>query len=151
MSDDSLMETLTGRRRKEPPPREAKEEPPNDLLLPEPGRPYEAFRAASRPVFTLHCLLGKDGIRSFQFPHLASNTSFEANTEGQIIRLRFCCEKVTAVTIRGRNLSKLHDYLHQHRVAWVWRIDGGRDFGGDKEAVITAIDIEEVKEVETGS
>jgi hypothetical protein len=40
----------------------------DDSELPEPCEPYKAHaRAANKPVYSLHCLLGKDGIRSFQY------------------------------------------------------------------------------------
>ena len=38
-----------------------------DSDLPDTSGPYQAFaRPANKPVYTLHCWLGKDGYRSFQ-------------------------------------------------------------------------------------
>jgi hypothetical protein len=149
MPDDNLMDVLT--RRKPAPAREPGEQSQSDLTLPDLSLPYEAFaKPANRLLYSLHCVLGKVGYRSFQYMQLDSDSSFDVDAGGQIIRLRFCGSKITAVTIRGRNLSNLYDYVHQHRTAWVRRVDGGRDFGNDRTAVITAIDIEEVKEVDGG-
>jgi hypothetical protein len=42
------------------------------------------------------------------------------------------------ISIRGRNLWRLYDYIHQHRMAWLARAD--RDFADGKEAIIVSID-----------
>jgi len=116
-------------------------------MLPAAGEQYQAHaRGANKPVFTLHCILGKDGFRSFQNSHLDSDSHFVVEGKEQVISLRFCNFKVTAVTIRGRNLGKLYDYLHQHRMPWIQRVDAGRDFAEDGEPVITAIEIKEVED-----
>ena len=56
--------------------------------------------------------------------------------------VRFAGLKSVQVTIRGRNLWRLYDYLHQHRMPWIMRAD--RDFADDKEPIIIAIDFEDV-------
>ena len=149
MQDDHLMDVLT--RRRPEPARETEAELPPDLLLPAPGMGYEPCSPPSRyALYTLHCILGADGYRSFQYVHLDSDASLSADGKGQVLRLRFCGSKTTAVTIRGRNLSRLYDYLHQHRIAWVMRMDRDRDFASGNEPVVTSIDIEDVKEPEAG-
>jgi len=50
------------------------------------------------------------------------------------------------VSIRGRNLRRLYELIHQHRIDWVMRVDRGRDFAGDGATVVTGIEIEEVRE-----
>jgi hypothetical protein len=115
--------------------------------LPDTSAPYLAHgRAANKPVYTLHCCLGKDGYRSFQYMHLDSDSTFSIDHKGHVISVRFVGTKIVQVTICGRNLWRLYDYLHQHRLPWVMRAE--RDFsdGTDKQVVITAIEIEEVKE-----
>jgi hypothetical protein len=120
----------------------------SDKELPDSSSPYQAYaRASNKPVYTLHCCLGKDGYRSFQYVHLDSNSGFCIDPKGQTITVRFAGSKHLQVTIRGRNLWHLYDYLHQHRTSWIMRAD--RDFGEDKEAIITAIEIEEVNDSET--
>ncbi len=104
---------------------------------------YQAHaRASNKPVQALHCVLGKDGVRSFQYVHLDSDSLFQLTTSGQAIVVRFAGLKPFQVTIRGRNLWRLYDYLHQHRMPWIRLAD--RDFADDKESIITAIAIEEV-------
>jgi hypothetical protein len=145
MQDDHLMDVLT--RRRPEPARETEAELPPDILLPDLSKAYEPCSPPSRhSLYTLHCILGAEGYRSFQYVHLDSDASLSADGKGQVIRLRFCGSKATAVTIRGRNLWRLYDYLHQHRMAWVMRTDRDRDFATGNEPVITAIDIEEVRD-----
>ena len=98
-------------------------------------------RASNKPVQALHCVLGKDGVRSFQYVHLDSDSQFRRTSSGQAILIRFAGIKAVQVTIRGRNLWRLFDYLHQHRMPWIRLAD--RDFSGDQEPIITAIEIEE--------
>jgi hypothetical protein len=105
-----------------------------------------AYQAHARPsnksVQSIHLLLGKEGVRSFQYVHLDSDSQFRTGNNGQVIVVRFAGLKSVQVTIRGRNLWRLYDYLHQHRMPWIMRAD--RDFADDKEPIITAIDFEDV-------
>ena len=117
-----------------------------DSKLPEPGEPYKAHaRAANKPVYSLHCLLGKDGIRSFQYVQLDSNSEFRVEKEGQIIRLRLVGSKIWEVTIGGLNLWKLYDGIHRHVTSWVRLSDRGFAAGEEGEALITTIQIKEIE------
>jgi hypothetical protein len=112
----------------------------SDSDMPDTSVPYQAHaRPAGKPVYTLHCGLGKDGLRSFEYVHLDSNNSFKTSSSGHVITLRFAGTQVMQVTIKGRNLRGLYDYLHQHRIPWVMRAD--RDLAEEQEAIITAIEI----------
>jgi hypothetical protein len=111
-----------------------------DNELPEPGEAYQAYaRANNKPVYSLHCVLGKEGVRTFQYIHLDSSSSFETVSKGQLITLRFSGSRLWEVKILGRNLWRLYDYLHQHRMPWIVRAD--RDFSTDKEPIVVAIEI----------
>jgi hypothetical protein len=113
-----------------------------DVDLPDSGASYQAFaRASNEPVYTLHCCLGKDGYRSFQYVHLDSDSTFEQRS-GHVITLRFAGTKLVQVTITGRNLERLFFYLHDHRMPWIMLAD--RDFAEDGEPLITGIAIDEV-------
>ena len=112
----------------------------SDSELPDTSAPYQAHaRPANKPVYTLHCWLGKDGYRSFQIAHLDSDSSFKITSSGHVITLRFAGTQVMQVTIKGRNLWRLYDYLHQHRIAWIMRAD--RDLAEELEAIIRTIEI----------
>jgi hypothetical protein len=110
--------------------------------LPEPGAAYRAYaHPANKALLSLHLLLGKDGIRSFQYVHLDSGSSFGPAGDGQAFVLRFAGLAPARVTIRGRDLWRLYDYIHQHRVSWIMRADRG--LSADGETIITDIDIVE--------
>jgi hypothetical protein len=147
MADDNLVDVLT--KRKPAADRELPREQPDESQLPDPKREYEPYsRPANRPLYTLHFILGSEGYRSFPLVQLDSYSTFTADARGHVIRLRFCGSRTYTVTIVGRALRKLYDYLGQHRIAFVARVDEGRDFGADDQSVVTAIDIEEVKDRE---
>jgi hypothetical protein len=111
-----------------------------DSDLPDTSAPYQAHaRPANKPVYTLHCCLGKDGYRSFQYVHLDSGSSFTTTSAGHVITLRFAGTQVMQVTIKGRYLWRLYSYLHQHRIAWVMRVD--RDLADEQETIITETEI----------
>lgn len=142
MSDDTFRDVLT---RRPESGRKSQWDLPDESMLPNPSRGYEPFaRAAVTPVYTLHCVLGVDGYWSGQYCHLDSGSRLSVDGKGQVITLRFCGSKTTRVTIRGRNLWRLHDLIHQHRMPWIMQVDRGRDFVADNEPVITVIEIEEV-------
>ncbi len=148
MADDNLIDVLTKRRPAGE--RDVPREEPDDSLLPDPTKGPEPFsRAANKPLYTVHFILGAEGYRSFQYIHIDVCT-LSLDQSGHVIRLRFCGLKIHEVTIRGRNLWKLYDYLGQHRISYVARVDRGRDFGADDEPAVTDIDIVEVKEQEEG-
>ncbi len=122
-----------------------------DSELPDLSHPYKAHgRAANKALYTLHCDLGKDGFRSFQYLHLDSNSEYRIEPKGQVLVVRFGGIKPVQVTIRGRNLRPVYDYIHQHRLPWIMRAD--RDFPdpAGKQVIITAIDFEEVSEKRGG-
>jgi hypothetical protein len=112
--------------------------------LPDTSAPYQAHaRPANKPVYTLHCCLGKDGYRSFQMAHLDSDSSFQTTSAGHVITLRFAGTQVMKVTIKGRNLGLLYGALHAHRVSWITRAD--RNLAEEQEAIIAAIEIATVE------
>jgi hypothetical protein len=137
MSDEHLKDVLT--------------QQPAEWGLPDPSRDCEPFsRPWNQPLYTLHCIVGPGTYRSYQYVHLDSSSSLSVDGTGHVIRLRFCGSKTWAVTICGRNLWRLFDYIHQHRIAFVMAVDPGRDFGEDDEPVVTDIKIEEVNERKDG-
>lgn len=88
-----------------------------------------------KPLFAVHFVATNGDIRSFQYLHLDSNSSFV----GQRIVLRFLGMQAIQVTIDGRNLRALYEYLHQHRMRWVQ--EAARDFARDGEPVVSKITI----------
>jgi hypothetical protein len=114
--------------------------------LPEPGSPYQAFaRAANKPVYTLHCLKGAEGVVSFAYVQIDSHCEFKATDKGQLIRLRFVGSKIWDVTISGIDLWRLYDLIGQHRMAWIRKADRGFQEQPGKEPIIMGIDIKEIE------
>lgn len=117
-----------------------------ELELPAPGSPYLAHaRAANKPVYSLHCLLGAEGCRSFEYVQKDSNSEFRAADQGQIILLRFAGTKIWEVTIGGLNLWRLYDLIGQHRMPWIRQSDRGFAAGKDGEPLIQVIQIKEIE------
>lgn len=110
----------------------------DECMLPDFAKGYKAFgRASVKPLYTLHCFLGKEGFRSFQFVHMDSDSTLTTERDGQVITLRFAGLKPVIVMIRGTNLRLLYDYIHQHRMPWIAQAD--RDFPRGDEPMISRI------------
>jgi len=103
-------------------------------------QPYA--RATNKPVFSLHLVTAAGEVHSFQYLHLDSNSSFTDSG----VTLRFMGMRPVNVQIVGRNLWRLYDYIHQHKMQWVLEIPPGRDFVKDGDPVVTAIRIVDARE-----
>jgi hypothetical protein len=118
-----------------------------NVLLPGYGDPYRAAGPESSESLTrLACIMGKEGFqpggkayRFFQYVHLDSDTDFGFTKDGQIITLRFAGMNPVLVVIRGRNLLRICDAIHLHRIPWIRVAD--RDFADGQLEIITAIEI----------
>jgi hypothetical protein len=118
--------------------------------LPAYGDPYQAAGVPSNDSLTrLCCIMGKDGFqpggkayRFFQYVHLDSDTDFGFTKDGQAITLRFAGMNPVLVIVRGRNLLRICDAIHLHRMPWIRVAD--RDFAEGSKEIITAIEIIEV-------
>ncbi len=118
----------------------------DDQELPSLNAPYQAHaRATGKPVYTLHCLLGAEGCRSFAYVQLDSNSEFRAGEHGQIIKIRFAGTKIWEVTITGLMLWKLYDGIHRHVIPWVRRSDRGFAAGAEDDPIIMGIAIKEIE------
>jgi len=96
-------------------------------------------RPANKPLYSVHFVNPKGEVRSFQYVHLDGSCSFVADC----ITLKFLGMEPVKVLIRGRNLWRLYDYIHQHRMAWI--MQASRDFAQDGQTIVTQIDFTTVK------
>ena len=104
------------------------------LLPPRNGRAYVPHaRPSNKPLYSLHLLSPSGGARSFQYVHLDSGSTYTA----EAIVLRFVGIESVKVTILGRSLWQLYDYIHQHRIAWIMQTT--QDFAQDGQTVVTEI------------
>ncbi len=85
-----------------------------DVDLPDPGSPYKAHAGpANHAVYTLHCLLGNEGCRSFEYV-VEENAEYEmtiiSRPEGKKgwvkLPIRWTVERTLAWLGRCRRLSK---------------------------------------------
>jgi hypothetical protein len=110
--------------------------------LPKAGDPYRAHsRAGNKPLLTVSFLLrDATSSRGFSYATFDSIDLLPSPTPsgGPVIVIRFAGLAPTEIRIEGRNLSTLHAYLGEHRVAWV-RERGGRDFLEESAAVVSGI------------
>jgi hypothetical protein len=123
--------------------RAASHESDADDALPASDSEYAPFaRRSNKPEFSLHFITAAGTMRSFQYAHLDSDSSFTA----ECILLRFMGMVHMKVLIQGRNLRQLYDYIHQHRTAWVR--ESARSIAADGETVVTKVTITPIKESE---
>ena len=90
-------------------------------------------RPSNKPVYAIHFVSPGGDVRSFQYVHLDSNSRFSAER----ITLAFMGIEPVRVEIAGRNLWRLYDYIHQHRMPWV--MIAGRDFTQDRQTIVTGV------------
>jgi hypothetical protein len=104
-----------------------------------------AYQAHARPgnklLPSIHFVLRDRSIRTCQFMHLESDSSFSHSPQGKGNRLafRFAGSVSVCVVIEGRNLWRLYDYIAQHRMSWVYELPDGLDFEDDHAPVIRSI------------
>jgi hypothetical protein len=116
-------------------PRQAGEEEAGEDLGPCAARP------SAKELPGLHVIRRRASTRSFQFAHLGYQEYDPSNTWFVV---EFNEPEKWRLTVRGRNLWAIYNYIAQHRLEWVKEAD--RDFARDGEMIIMSIDIEEVKE-----
>lgn len=115
----------------------------SETSLPSLDSEYVPYRHSNAPEFSLVCIKSDGVLRGFQYVHLDSASEFSP----ECITLRFMGLSATQVTIQGRNLRELFDYIHQHRVAWAR--EAARPYAEDDEPIISRITITPLKLVET--
>jgi hypothetical protein len=92
-------------------------------------------RPSQKPLYSIHFILPKGDVWSFQYVHLDSRSSYRSG----LITICFMAMETVRVEIHGRNLWRLYDYIHQHRMPWV--MQAVRDFVKDEETIVTGIRI----------
>ena len=123
-------------------------------LLPALNDPYKAGGFVDSDVSRLVLVMGKDGFRIgghayvvFQYVHLGMG-QFGFTVGGQFFSFVFSDLQPKLVTVHGRNLQRIFDYISLRRMPWIRQAD--RDFRStddttDKEPIITRIDVEDWK------
>lgn len=111
---------------------------------------YKASGTVDRDVSRLVVITGKEGFAPggtayhvLQYVHLGLG-EFGFTAEGQVFRFLFADLQPKLLTVHGRSLLRIFDYISLRRMPWIRQID--RDFramGGDAdtEPVITRIEL----------
>jgi hypothetical protein len=108
---------------------------------------YQAHaRAGNKPLHSIHLILRDQSIRTCQYLHLESGSSFTTLPQGKGHRLtlRFSSSTAIGIVIEGRGLWRLYDYIAQHRMPWIYELPDGRDFEDARASVIRAIEFQEL-------
>jgi hypothetical protein len=153
MSAESWNDVLERTRRVAPPTSDSAvsvQVAQGNTLLRGYGDPCKAAGPESNESLTrLVCIMGKEGFqpggkayRFFQYVHLDSDTDFGFTKDGQVFTLRFAGMNPVMVVVHGRNLLRICDSIHLHRMPWIRVAD--RDFADGQKEIITAIEIIEI-------
>ena len=123
-------------------------------LLPALNDPYKAGGFADSEVSRLVLVMGKDGFHvgetayiAFQYVHLGIG-QFGFTADGQWFNFVISDIQPKLVTVHGRNVLRIFDYISLRRMPWIRQAD--RDFRagngvGHTEPVITRIEVEDWK------
>jgi hypothetical protein len=113
--------------------------------LPRPGDPYKAIaRPASKPLSTLHLIKADGTIWSYPYscrvegPHLVYA---DDAAKTLVVVLKFSGLVGTEVTLSGRKLEQMVNFLGHHRIAWVREQAKGKIAKDGEGPVITGIHI----------
>jgi hypothetical protein len=120
-----------------------------DALLPALGDPYKAAGTPdSGEISRLVLVMGKDGFKPegtayyfLQYVHLSLG-EFGFWDDGQWFTFIWSDVQPKLVTVRGRNLLRISDYISLRRLPWIRQAD--RDFRGAAprdEPIITRIEL----------
>lgn len=123
--------------------------PPLDDLspLPGPGTPYRAHsRASNKPLNFLVLLLADASARGFAYGNLDTLDLVPGPPgQGPEIVLRFAGLAAVEVTLAGRRLEALYNYLGLYRIGWVRQLPRSRDFQPSDATVITDVAIKKLE------
>jgi hypothetical protein len=130
-----------------------------EAMLPAPGDPYKAAGTPDNgEVSRLVLVMGKDGFQPggtayyfLQYVHLSMG-EFGFWDDGQYFTFIWSDVQPKLVTVRGRNLLRISDYISLRRLPWIRQAD--RDFRGAvprDEPIITRIEITDWVRLQEGN
>jgi hypothetical protein len=123
--------------------------PADEQAIPQPGDSYVAHaRPANKPLPMFHFLLKDGGCEGFSYFHLSRLRMIVPDSPGAspMLLVRVIDGGVFEVEIEGRNLTRIYEYLGQHRLSWVRELDTSQDVEDEGATVVTRITIRIVKD-----
>jgi hypothetical protein len=130
--------------------------PEKDVKLPDARDPYQAAGLVENSeISRLVLVMGRDGFKAggrayyfLQYVHISMG-EFGFWDDGQFFQFMFSDIEPKLVTVRGRNLLRISDYISLRRMPWIRQAD--RDFRGSAasdEPIITRIEVTDWKRKE---
>lgn len=113
--------------------------------LPRPERPYKAHaRHGNKPELTLHLVTKDYGYEGFSYANLDRVRLVPGQRPGSspVMILRF---SDTEVTIEGRHLHSLYNWIGLHLVPWVWEHPAPAEFADETATLISRISINQIE------
>ena len=99
---------------------------------------YKSYaRAWFKPVRAIHFFTQDGSCRTFEYSDLRSRGGHDVDFESTRFTLAFLGMRAVEITIEGRDLWPLYDYIHQHRMPWV--MVAARDFARNGETIVTRV------------
>ncbi|HYH63056.1 MAG TPA: hypothetical protein VD866_00010 [Urbifossiella sp.] len=137
---DSLQDLLHGAKVKpkldEPPPEHDGE--PEELTIADMDGKYATMRPANKSLPRIHIVHSDGKVETLYYHHLDAKSEYN----GGSFTVLFTGAKIWELTVEGRNLWRLYDYVTLSR--WPYIRVAHRDFGGKDEEVVTAARIKEI-------
>jgi hypothetical protein len=113
--------------------------------LPRPGDAYKVHgRHGNKPDVTIHFVTKDCSYEGFSYAELQRMRLVPGKKPGSgpVMILRF---GDTEVTLEGRHLPYLYNWIGLHRVPWVWEHPSPADFVDEKAMLISRITIDHVE------
>jgi hypothetical protein len=105
---------------------------------------YKSYaRAWIKPVRAIHFFTQDGRCRTFEYADLRTRGGNNEDFESTRFTLAFLGMRAVEVTVEGRDLWPLYDYIHQARMPWV--IVAARDFARNGETIVTRVTFTNLK------
>jgi len=139
-SRDSLTALLHGAKVKpkpqeQPPEQDAESE---EMTIASMDGKYATMRPANKALTRIHIVHSDGKVETLYFHHIDAKSEYN----GGSFTFLFSGAKLWELTVEGRNLWRLYDYISLSR--WPYIRVAHRDFGGKDEEVFTAARIKDI-------
>jgi hypothetical protein len=116
--------------------------------LPRPGDAYKVHgRHGNKPDLTIHFVTKDFAYKGFSYGNLEQVGLAPGEKPGAspVMILRFNGSVLMEVTIEGRHLHGLYNWIGLHRVPWVWEHPSPAEFTDEKATLISRITIQPIE------